>query len=432
MEKPIITDTQKIELSVDWREAPARGGDFELTVAGVLALAFVLRAFAGWISLAQGSWFARQGLEMSFMADSLAHGHGLGSPFGVPTGPTAMFAPVYPLLVSLFFRVFGSYSVASAVGIIAVQIGFNLLAIALLMYFARWHFGEHVALIAGVIWTFSPPLWWMPTIFWDTTITVCFVVGLLLLGLWAARGPRPIRWLALGAYCGAMALFNPALVPTILCLLVGLTMVCWRTEGGRTASQVSIAAIAFLVVFSVWPIRNGVVMHAFVPLRTAPGLDLWMGNHPGSSGYIETAEFPIYNHAELLKYERQGEVAYTQGKSDQAKKYIAGHPGEFALLTLRRVMRFWLGSGSRDGSPLFVLHALVTSTFGLIGLWMLVRRHRRMLAMLFSIPLMVFPLPYYVTHAEFRFRLVIDPILILLSAYAMVQMTKERSLAKEA
>jgi hypothetical protein len=32
---------------------------------------------------------------------------------------------------------------------------------------------------------------------------------------------------------------------------------------------------------------------------------------------------------------------------------------------------------------------------------------------------MLFPLPYYITHAEFRYRLVVDPLLTILAAYAV-------------
>jgi hypothetical protein len=42
-------------------------------------------------------------------------------------------------------------------------------------------------------------------------------------------------------------------------------------------------------------------------------------------------------------------------------------------------------------------------------------------AALFLLPLLVFPLPYYITHAEFRFRLVLDPLLTILGAYAITQ-----------
>jgi len=38
---------------------------------------------------------------------------------------------------------------------------------------------------------------------------------------------------------------------------------------------------------------------------------------------------------------------------------------------------------------------------------------------LFLLPLILFPLPYYITHAEFRYRLVVDPLLTILGAYAV-------------
>jgi hypothetical protein len=31
----------------------------------------------------------------------------------------------------------------------------------------------------------------------------------------------------------------------------------------------------------------------------------------------------------------------------------------------------------------------------------------------------LFPLPYYLTHPDFRFRMLLDPMLLLLSAYAV-------------
>jgi hypothetical protein len=47
------------------------------------------------------------------------------------------------------------------------------------------------------------------------------------------------------------------------------------------------------------------------------------------------------------------------------------------------------------------------------------QQRRLSLAVLFLLPLILFPLPYYITHAEFRYRLVIDPLLTILAAYAV-------------
>jgi hypothetical protein len=49
----------------------------------------------------------------------------------------------------------------------------------------------------------------------------------------------------------------------------------------------------------------------------------------------------------------------------------------------------------------------------------------RAFAVLMALPLLLFPLPYYITHAEFRYRLNLDPLLTLLAAYAVTQLVAQ-------
>ncbi len=93
-------------------------------------------------------------------------------------------------------------------------------------------------------------------------------------------------------------------------------------------------------------------------------------------------------------------------------------PGTFLKLSLRRVYRFWAGTGNVDGPALYHIHALLTTILGGIGLALLFRTERAV-AIPLVIPLLLFPLPYYITHAEFRYRLDIDPPLTILAAYAV-------------
>ena len=67
------------------------------------------------------------GWEIGRIAYSLANGHGFSSPFGGDTGPSAWTAPVYPWIVSLAFRVFGSYTHAASFALLT----FNSLCSAL-------------------------------------------------------------------------------------------------------------------------------------------------------------------------------------------------------------------------------------------------------------------------------------------------------------
>jgi hypothetical protein len=43
-------------------------------------------------------------------------------------------------------------------------------------------------------------------------------------------------------------------------------------------------------------------------------------------------------------------------------------------------------------------------------------------AVVYAIPVAIYPLPYYVTHADARYRHVIDPLLAILAAYAIASL----------
>jgi len=381
----------------------------------VLAIALLLRSLVILQVLFRypPGWLYTRGNEMGFLAKSLLAGQGLASPFGVPTGPTAFIAPAYPILIAGIFKLFGIDSVASAVVILLAQTAATLLTIWLIMRIARKLFNPRAALIAGLIWACAPPLLFIPTIFWDTSLALCALTGLVALVLELSPNPSKLAWLGLGAFCGLIALLNSAMVFTAAALLLWLAAQAPR--GAHT--RCLLALCTFVIVFSPWPIRNARVFHAFIPLRTTVGEELWMGNHTNSNGFLNESLFPTYNAAELAQYNQLGELAYTRNKSALAMTYIRQNPGTFAALSARRVIRFWTGTGTQNGSALFAIYATFTTLFGLIGLWRLTRTRQYALAACFAIPFLLFPLPYYITHAEFRYRLMIDPLLTILAAY---------------
>lgn len=178
--------------------------------------------------------------------------------------------------------------------------------------------------------------------------------------------------------------------------------------------------LVLLVVFAPWPIRNARVMHAFIPLRSNFGYELWQGNRPGGDGIFHDAFYPLKNKAEYADYASRGEIAYMHEKSDLAKAYIRAKPDEFLKLCIARVARFWTGSGSPGNAGLMEAYICITSFLGLAGLILLFRM-RRSTAIFFSLPIALFPLPYYITHPDFRFRMLLDPLLTILAAYAVIE-----------
>ena len=385
------------------------GAALRVLVAAVIALKY------------PPDWLYTRGMEMGLLAKSLLAGQGLSSPFGPPTGPTAFIAPAYPILIAGIFKLFGVYSFASVIAILSLQIVVNVITIWLIMRVAGELFGDAAAVVSGWIWACSLPLLWLPTIFWDTSLAICGSMAFLALALHMRRNQSAALWIIMGAACGVMGLLNPAMLP----MLIGV--IAWTTWQSERRAGVLLTFVTAAIVFSPWPIRNARVFHAFIPLRTTVGFELWMGNRPGATGYLDESIFPTFNPAELAKYKSMGEIAYTASKSKMASEYIHQHLAIFLQLTLRRIFRFWTGTGTQNGSLLFVLHATIESILGLIGLFQLFRSRRFTAAILFLIPILLFPNPYYITHAEFRYRLAIDPEMAILTAFALVSIFSKQT-----
>jgi hypothetical protein len=138
-----------------------------------------------------------------------------------------------------------------------------------------------------------------------------------------------------------------------------------------------------------------------------------MGNHPGGDGNFHHRLDPEENAEERAQFVSLGEMGYMRMKADISRDYIRTHRAEFLRLTGRRIVRFWVADdqGMNLTGAAFSLLAFA----GLALAW----RFRSSLRV-YAIPLAIYPLPYYVTHADGRFRHMIDPLLAILAAYAIV------------
>ena len=384
----------------------------------ILALALLTRLLILWFAAERFPhwWLYSRGIELGTLALSLLAGQGLSSPFGGSTGPTALLAPGYPAVIALVFRIFGPFTFRAAIAVMTMQVLFSVMTVLLIMHIARRCFDHRTADLAGGFWAFSLPLLWMPTIFWETCLSTLLLVGMIALALRCEEKPSTSLWAVMGGYCGLAALVNPALLMALLALLGWVA--AWRTRKTHRYSPL-LGLLVLLLVFAPWPIRNARALGAFIPLRSTVGLELWMGNRDGATGFLDESVFPLFNRGEYEQYAAKGEVAYMRDKSALARAYIRDHPAEFLRLSSIRFARFWSGTGSKGGSIVFAIHALLTSCLGAVGMWRLWQRRRFRVASLFLLPLMLFPLPYYITHAEFRYRLVVDPLLTILAAYSL-------------
>ena len=263
-------------------QADRAPGTGRMRFAPVLSLALVLRGAAAALMFRNDPkmWFYDQASEMTCLAHSILAGRGLSSPFCGSTGPSAFLAPGYPLLVALVYRCFGVTSFGSAVVLTGLQLGFSVMTVLVVMLVARRLSGRRAAYVAGVMCAVSPTMMLLPTLFWETSLSALLLTAVLGVALWCVDEPNNSRWVALGAYCGFAMLINPALLVTFA------GVVAWAGYKTRSVSLRGplLAAVTCTAIFSAWPVRNAIALHAFVPLRSNLGYELWQGNRPESVG----------------------------------------------------------------------------------------------------------------------------------------------------
>jgi 4-amino-4-deoxy-L-arabinose transferase-like glycosyltransferase len=364
--------------------------------------------------------FGWESWEMGWTARSIFLGHGFSSPFLPITGPTALVPPLYPYLIAAAFKLFGFYTSASAFAVLS----FNSLCSALtcipLYYLVRNSLQERVARIASLAWAVYPfAVYFSADRVWDYALTgLLFTCCLLAAQKLHLRGI--LGWAGFGVLYGIAVLSNPSIVlllPFFLLLAVYKLGKQHRPWLGKTL----IASVAFILVCTPWMVRNERVMHANFFLRDGFWLEFYAGNNGDTTASNSAFAHPASNPAEMTEYQQMGETAYMAHKHDLAIDFVKHHPGFFAVATVRRIVRFWTGFWSFNPAYLkFEPFDLPNVPFCLFLTFFMVkgvlrwRRYDRAAMLPYLLALLVFPLPYYITHSSMDYRQPIEPIIIVL------------------
>src|SRR5450631_225134 len=341
--------------------------------------------------------------EPSHIAAALVSGLGFSSPYaGAPTAPTAQQPPGYPFILAAIFKVFGICTVASAWTAVLINVLAGAVTAVLLYYVGRLHFGETVGILAAWLWVLP---WMYRTNAFSVSLTNAYLaaLGLTALFLWVPKrleGSR--RWFVLGVYSGLLVLLQPSLLPIVL-VYAG-----WLAWSKARSPRVLIAIAGLLLALAPWTARNYVTFGRSIPFRDNFGLELWLGNRPGMQGTVDfSGDFPDHDPSH---YARLGELPFMDEKFDAARKFIMSDPAGFVWRVLRRMVEFWYVP--------YPFWWIVVSILGWLGAALAMRKDRN--GWVWLIMLTVFPLVYYVTHNFPTYRHPIEPLVILLAAYAMV------------
>jgi 4-amino-4-deoxy-L-arabinose transferase-like glycosyltransferase len=405
----------------------------------ILAVALLLRAGYLWNYAHDHPRQAVSVVPFLFESGNIAHsltiGNGFSSPFRVETGPTAWMPPAYPLLLSAVFRLFGIYTFYSFVAAASLNICFATLTCVPIFLAGKRIGGLGVAAGAAWLWAVFPNAILIPAqSMWDASLSALLVAAIFWATLALPESNRVRDSVGFGLLWGITLMTNAtviALLPLLLGWLSYQNHKRRRTWLGRLALSIGIVVLCCVP----WTIRNYEIFHAFVPLRSGLGLQLWLGNNDDTQDIFRAELHPIYDSDERAKYIQMGEVAYMRQKQMEAVDYMQSHPAREAHLIGRRVISLWSGGtptplkdfvGVKSPWFRFVLLFNVAAAIGtLLGIVILFRS-----GSVYAFPTAVFPVvipwAYYLTLVLPRYRLPIDPIVMLLTAVAFERLCQLR------
>jgi hypothetical protein len=337
-------------------------------------------------------------------------------PYALPTGPTAHVPPLYPIILSTIYRVFGLTFTA---GVVAWMLG---AAIYAAMYAILPWIGDGFGLgrQAGIVAGFVGAVW----LHWLSQVEA--LAGLLLalllaaiLRRWSDGSVAPARSVLLGVAWGVAFLLKPALLPVLLgCLAFELR---WN-RARRAWHNVALVALGVVLALVPWTVRNYHTFDTIFFVRSNFGLELRVGNHAGAHADIDISQarvplrHPRTDDAEAAKLRAMGESAYMRQARAEAVHWIRENPGDFVRLTLTRIAYFWLGPLH---DPFMAFWTTLLTLLAVAGAWQRLPRMTGPQQAVMLIPLATFPVIYYVMAYMARYRIPIEWILLLLAGAAV-------------
>jgi 4-amino-4-deoxy-L-arabinose transferase-like glycosyltransferase len=379
------------------------------------------------------------GFETGRIADSIVKGQGFASPCGASSGPSAWLMPVYPYVVAVVFKLFGSYSEAAAIALICLNSVASAVTCVLILLVASRLFGATAGLVAAACWVVFPPsIWHSVNSLWNTTFFTCLATLLLYLTLVVSERTRLRAAVLYGLALGFVALLNASIVALYPFFVLWLFFRL-RTTFVRRTLFAGLVFSACMIAMSPWLIRNHMVFGRWM-LRSNFGLELRIGNNERVWQAIQlkgkdrgrmvhwVRDHPCQSGEEFSRLSRLGEVEYSRRNQEQAIEFIRDNPEKFLDLTVTRIGNFWLGDlgapkeykGNLElpfsVSNIKDLSLLVPLPVMLIGIFRALKR--KIPVFLPMAYLLFFPLIYYFVHTHsHRYRHPIEPVIIMFGAY---------------
>lgn len=341
--------------------------------------------------------------------------------------PTAYHLPFYPMMLATVYGLIESPLSKYIIMWIQVVVGsFTCLMIYLVTY--ELYRDKRTALLAGIFMTVYPTLIVHASSLVPETLLL-FWFSLSILGLLELRNTG--GWgntILTGIFLGVSVLISNVIVPIIPFVLIWLFV---SLNGTAKTKSFRIMALVFSMLFVIAPllVRNFIIFHTFPLLKSTAGTNLWLGNNPQATGtfYLQNGEKAStilpkdFVEAQHLSETEQDFILY-----EHAMRYIKSNPVRFINMFLTKLYYFsWFPPDHLLSKEARILKKIVMIPYAIllsgcmIGIYMSVGKHPKETLLLCIVILSVILLYSVFVVGHPRYRMTVEPYMIILLSYAM-------------
>jgi hypothetical protein len=407
-------------------------------VGAVLALAVVVRL--GFVAATPDYRPDHDDRNYDWLAQNIARSGAYPKAGGADgPRPTAFRPPAYPYALGAVYRAGGARMAEPRRRWEAArraQAVVGALTVALLGLLATKLWGRTRGLLAMAAAAVYPPLVLVQGSLVSEVLFVPLVLAAMLAALAHRRSPRGLRWAAAAGVLAGLATLTRTNAPV---LLLPLALAVWtgRPRWSRRALSAPAALVLAAVLTVVpWTVRNAVVMGELIPLATQTGPALAgtfnstsLADHENPGAWRLLRGVPEYRDL----YLRRGELRETEMDRmmrARVRAYVAEHPEAVVRVGYWNLVRM-LELGGRDRTRMAAgtigirpSHAdvgayafLAAGTLALLGA--LTAAARRTPMWVWLVPLLLVASVLFVNTETPRFRVPVDPFVLMLAALAV-------------
>ena len=336
--------------------------------------------------------------------------------------------PLYPLFLT------GVYAAGGGVREARVLQAFMGAALVLLVYStACWMFSRSTALLAAAASAVYPLfIYFTGALLTETLFLVMMAAcaySIIRLALRPAvqesRARMVLAGLAPGILWGLASLTRPVAIVAVL-FAWGWAVAVAGAGRRRLLHAVPVMVLACAAVVAPWTVRNYAVHGCFVPVTTQAGWVLYESANPlATGGTWEEREIPIAHELVGLS-----EIEWSRHLRRRAMEFIRENPGKMAWLAVQKQARFWnpvpnaKELRTKRNIVIGLLSSGVMLVCALVGTVCVVRRGAP--GVLLLGPVIYYTLVHCVFLGSIRYRLPVEPFLIILAAHGMMVVVGSR------